>query len=276
MRFAETIVHLVRKDLAGTKRLTEFFAAKGINVAAFRTAAEYIAAGRDDRPTCLVLDLALPDSHGLEIQRSLAGSGAPPIIFVTAHGDPVSVVRAMKNGAIDFLIEPVDHTQLMAAVEIAFAEDLKNRTDRIECTALLTRWKSLTPREREVFHHTVAGLLNKQAADELGVAENTYQVHRGRVMRKMKANSLADLVRMSTKLEPILRRPCQESAAPQPRWSLEEPTTTQPTHAQTYRLPEPRRERVGGSVRTPLFEPAMHTRHGASRGELSGYSQRQY
>lgn len=242
MRFAETIIHLVRNDFAGTKRLTEFFASKGMNIAVFRTGAEYIATGRDDRPTCLILDLVLPDIHGLEIQGSLAGSGAPPVIFVTGLGDAGSVVRAMKNGAIDFLIEPVDPIQLMAAVEFAFAEDLKNRTDRIESTALLTRWKSLTPREREVFHHTVAGLLNKQAAGELGVAENTYQVHRGRVMRKMKANSLADLVRMSTKLEPILRKPCQESAAPQPRWSLEEPPTIEPTRAQTYRFSEPRRE----------------------------------
>jgi FixJ family two-component response regulator len=182
--------------------------------------------------------LILPDIHGLEIQTSLTGSGAPPVIFVTAHGDPVSVVRAMKNGAIDFLIEPFDQTQLMAAVEFAFTLDLKNRTDHIERTALLARWHCLTPRETEVFHHTVAGLLNKQAAAELGVAENTYQVHRGRVMRKMQASSLADLVRMSTILEPILRKPSQqEAAALQPRWVLTEPTTTEPTCAHPYRLP---------------------------------------
>src|SRR5262249_29044520 len=148
------------------------------------------------------------------------------------------VVRAMKNGAIDFLIEPVDYGQLLATVQFAFTEDLNNRNDRIERTCLLTRWQSLTPREREVFHHTVAGLLNKQAAEELGVAENTYQVHRGRVMRKMKANSLADLVRMSEKLEPILRKPCQEESAPQPRWSLEEATSISSTHVHTYQLPE--------------------------------------
>jgi FixJ family two-component response regulator len=244
MRFAETIVHLVRKDFAGIKRLTEFFLSKGMSVAAFKTANEYIAAGRDDRPSCLILDLTLPDIHGLEVQRRLAGSGAPPVIFVTAHGDPVSVARAMKSGAIDFLIEPFDQVQLMAAVEFAFAEDLKNRTDRIESAALLARWKSLTPRETEVFHHTVAGLLNKQAAAELGVAENTYQVHRGRVMRKMKASSLADLVRMSAKLEPILQKPCREDfVAPRPRWTLEEPTTIKPSVCR-YRLPETRR---GGS-----------------------------
>jgi FixJ family two-component response regulator len=112
----------------------------------------------------------------------------------------------MKNGAIDFLVEPVDYSQLMADVEFAFVEDLNKRKEFLELTSLLARWNSLTPREKEVFHHTVAGLLNKQAAYELGIAENTYQVHRGRVMRKMEADSLADLVRMSTRLKPILER----------------------------------------------------------------------
>lgn len=238
MRYQEATVHIVSDDAVGAKRLSKCFASKGLNVSTFRTAAEYIKAGRDDRPTCLILDLILPDTPGLQIQRSLCGSGAPPVIFVTQQRDPVAVASAMKNGAIDFLIEPVDYIQLMAAVELAFTKDLKNRVDRIETTALLARWKSLTPREAEVFQHTVAGLLNKQAAAELGVAENTYQVHRGRVMRKMRANSLADLVRMSTILEPILRKPTQEeAAAPQPRWFPTEPTTTEPTCAHPYRVP---------------------------------------
>jgi FixJ family two-component response regulator len=209
MRFAGTIVHIVSNDPVGTKRLTEFFLSKGVNVACFRTAAEYIVAQRDDRPACLILDLILPDLDGLEIQSRLVGNGAPPIIFVTAHGDPISVVRAMKNGAIDFLIEPVDYNQLMADVELAFVEDLNKHKELLERRSLLERWHTLTPREKEVFHYTVAGLLNKQAAAELDVAENTYQVHRGRVMRKMQANSLADLVRMSTRLEPILPKPSQ-------------------------------------------------------------------
>jgi FixJ family two-component response regulator len=208
MRSEEAIVHIVRNDPAGTKQLTQCFVSKGLSTLTFRTAAEYMAAQRDCRSACLILDLILPDANGLELQSRL-GSGAPPVIFVTAHGDPISVVRAMKNGAIDFMLEPVDFGQLMGAVELALAEDSKKRNERIECTSLLTRWRSLTPRETEVFHYTVAGLLNKQAAAELGVAENTYQVHRGRVMRKMQANSLADLVRMSTKLEPILPMPYQ-------------------------------------------------------------------
>jgi FixJ family two-component response regulator len=209
MQHEETIVHIVRNDPVGTKRLTEFFASKGLSVVAFRTAAEYLAAARDDRPTCLILDLDLPDLHGLDIQSRLVESGAPPVVFVTTHGDPASAVRAMKNGALDFLIDPIDYQQLMTAVELAFVEDMEKRNTRTELASLLARWRSLTPRETEVFHYTVAGLLNKQAAAELGVAENTYQVHRGRVMRKMQANSLADLVRMSTKLELILPKPWQ-------------------------------------------------------------------
>lgn len=209
MRLEEPIVHIVRGDSVETTSLTGFLVSKGLSVVTFKSVAQYMAAHRDGRPTCLILDLILPDSNGLELQSRLAGSEAPPVIFVTAHSDPISVVRAMKNGAIDFMLEPVDYGQLIAAVQLAFAEDLKNRNEHIELSSLLRRWQSLTPRETEVFHHTVAGLLNKQAAAELGVAENTYQVHRGRVMRKMQANSLADLVRMSTKLEPILPKPSQ-------------------------------------------------------------------
>jgi FixJ family two-component response regulator len=107
----------------------------------------------------------------------------------------------MKNGAIDFMIEPIDYNRLLAAVLTAFAQDRHNRRERAERSSLLKRWGSLTPREQDVFQFTVAGFLNKQAAAELGITENTFQVHRGRVMRKMKADSLADLVRMSTRLE---------------------------------------------------------------------------
>src|SRR5215813_12650548 len=235
MQFEEAIVQIVSNDPVGTKRLAHFFQSKGLSVICFRTAAKYIAAQRDDRPTCLILDLILRDLDGLEIQSRLVGSGAPPIVFVTAQRDPVSVVRAMKNGAIDFLIEPVDYDQLMAAVELAFTEDLNKRKALLERSSLLARWKTLTPRETEVFHHTVAGLLNKQAADELGVAENTYQVHRGRVMRKMKAGSLAELVRMSTKLEPILQRPQEEGSVE--RYLATQMASVEPVHERAYAFP---------------------------------------
>jgi FixJ family two-component response regulator len=236
IQFEEPIVHIVSSNPVGTKRLSKFFLSKGLSIACFRTAAEYIAAQRDERPACLILDLILPDLDGLEIQSRLVGSGAPPVVFVTAQRDPVSVVRAMKNGAIDFLIEPFDYNQLMAAVELAFVEDLNKRKELLERTSLLVRWQTITPRETEVFHHTVAGLLNKQAAWELGVAENTYQVHRGRVMRKMKANSLADLVRMSTKLEPILQKPREGDSAK--RQVARQADNVKSTRERTSCLPE--------------------------------------
>jgi len=236
MRAQETIVNIVSNDAAGTTWLSNFFRSHGLNVACFNTTAEYIVSQRDERPACLILDLILPDLDRVEIPSGLADRGAPPVICVASHGDPASVVRAIKNGAIDFFINPIDCQQLLAAVEVAFVEDLKRRNERVERTSLLTRWRSLTPRETEVFHHTVAGLLNKQAAAELGIAENTYQVHRGRVMRKMKANSLADLVRMSMKLEPIFQN-LHDGGAPK-RPLTEEATTAKPTRERTYPLPE--------------------------------------
>src|SRR5262249_16209116 len=123
--------------------------------------------------------------------------------------------------------------RLIASVQFALREDVKLRNDLIERTCLLTRWQSLTPRETEVFHHTVAGLLNKQGAAELSIAENTYQVHRGRVMRKINAQSLPDLGRMSRILEPILGKSCRDESAAPPRWSLREPTRTE-----SNRVPE--------------------------------------
>lgn len=210
MRPIEATVYVVSNDPARIERLAQLFQSHSIGVVPFGlatgyVAAEYMATARDERIACLVLDLNFPDFSGLELQRKLAGSDAPPIIFVTENGDAISGVRAMKNGAIDFMIEPLDYSQLIAAVELAFAIDRRKRHERFERMALLACWKSLTPREAEVFHYTTAGWLNKQASAKLGIAENTYQVHRGRVMKKMKASSLADLVRMSTKLEPIVQ-----------------------------------------------------------------------
>ena len=201
MRSPGTVVYVVSSDSTKGTRVRELFHSYDVGVVSYSSAAEYIAAKREDQMACLIVDLNLSDISGLEFQRRLAGTGAPPVIFVAAHGDPASCVCAVKNGAVDVLMEPVDPNELLASVELALARDQRCRTERSERVSLLKRWRTLTPRETEVFHHTVAGLLNKQAAAELGVAENTYQVHRGRVMRKMQADSLADLVRMSMKLE---------------------------------------------------------------------------
>jgi len=202
----DTIVHVVCDDAARVSSLTEFFSSNSIGANVYRTAREYITNAGSDQIACVILDLNLPDIDGLEVQRMLADRGGPPVVFVTAHCDLNSGVCAMKNGAIDFMIEPIDYNRLLAAVETAFARDRRNRHKRVERLSLLTRWKSLTPREQEVFEYIVDGFLNKQAAAELGIAENTFQVHRGRVMKKMEADSLADLVRMATRLEPLI--PC--------------------------------------------------------------------
>ena len=199
-----TIVHVVCNDSEQVANLTDIFSSHAISVKIFRTATEYITNARPDQIACVILDLNLPDINGLEVQRMLSDKGGPPVVFVTAHGDLNSGVHAMKNGAIDFMIEPIDYNRLLAAVETAFARDRRNHQKRVDRLSLLTRWNSLTPREQEVLEYIVAGFLNKQAAAELGIAENTFQVHRGRVMKKMQANSLADLVRMSTRLEPLL------------------------------------------------------------------------
>jgi FixJ family two-component response regulator len=200
-----TIVHVVCNDAEQVAKLMDIFSSQAISVKSFRTATEYITNAGSDQITCVILDLNLPDINGLEVQRMLSDKGGPPVVFVTAHGDLNSGVHAMKNGAIDFMIEPIDYNRLLAAVKTAFARDRWNRHKSVERVSLLTRWNSLTRREQEVFEYIVAGFLNKQAAAKLGIAENTFQVHRGRVMRKMEANSLADLVRMSTRLEPLLR-----------------------------------------------------------------------
>lgn len=213
---SETIVYVVSNDAVQVRRLREFFSSCALRVRTSKSATEYIRDAKPDKTACVILDLNLPDIGGLEVQSRLADSGGPPVIFVTAHGDTVSGVHAMKNGAIDFMIEPLDYNRLLAAVETAFAQDRRNRHERVQHSALLRRWNSLTQREQEVFQYTVAGFLNKQAAAELGIAENTFQVHRGRVMRKMEANSLADLVRMATRLELLVPSVTKAESATEP------------------------------------------------------------
>ena len=214
---SDAIVHVVCDDTARAGSLTEFFSSHSIRVCVFRTATEYIANGGSDQIVCVILDLNLPDISGLEVQSRLADREGPPVVFVTARGDLNSGVLAMKNGAIDFMIEPIDYSRLLVAVENAFVKERNNRRRRVEGSSLLRRWDSLTPREQDVFQFTVAGFLNKQAAAELGITENTFQVHRSRVMRKMKADSLADLVRMSTRLESLVHRQRKNPITAQPQ-----------------------------------------------------------
>jgi FixJ family two-component response regulator len=226
-----TIVYVASNDLVERERLARFCSSQGVNISTFCSTHELLETGRDDRTACLILDWDLHGMNALRLQNELQRTGAPPVIFLTACSDLSIGVRAIKNGAIDILLKPVDYLHLRTAIDVAFDQDRRNRNEWMEREALLTRWKTLTPREEEVFHHTVAGLLNKQGAAELGVRENTYQVHRGRVMRKMQATSLADLVRMSTKLEPILEALSQDKHGVQPLCAILEG----PNEAESFR-----------------------------------------
>lgn len=201
MKDQERIVYIVDDDFRVTRGLANALRARGMEVRTFGSANEYITFERSDTCACLVLDLELPDINGLELQRKLADSHGPPIVFITGHGDIPSGVRAIKNGALEFLTKPVDYQQLLAALEQGFVQDARNRAARSEAGSLQSRLVSLTPRELAVFDLVVTGLLNKEAASELGITETTVQVHRCRVMKKMAAGSFAELVRMSTKLE---------------------------------------------------------------------------
>ncbi len=153
-----------------------------------------------DLPACLILDVELPDINGLEFQNQIAEANHPPVVFITGHGDIPSSVRAMKRGAVDFLTKPFKKQELLDAIRVAIAQDRETRGYRTELARLQKRFDALTPREQEVLPLVVSGLLNKQAAMELGISEITLQIHRGRIMRKMETASLADLVRVAGRL----------------------------------------------------------------------------
>ena len=171
----------------------------------FGSAAEYISYPKPDVPACLLLDVQLPDINGLDLQ-SRTGEPHPQIVFITGHGDIPTSVRAIKAGAVDFLTKPLKEADLIRAVHAAIAQDRIARLERAELAELQQRLSSLTSREREVLPLVVSGLLNKQAAAELGISEITIQIHRGKIMKKMGAASLADLVRMAGRLEIPLHR----------------------------------------------------------------------
>ena len=191
------IVFVVDDDRRICEALAELLSTFDLNVVTFGSAAEYLAYPKPDVPACLVLDVHLPDINGLDLLRRAAQPPHPPIVFITGHGDIPTSVRAMKAGAVDFLTKPLKEADLIRAIQTAIAQDRIAREERAELAELRRRLTLLTPREREVLPLIVSGLLNKQAAAELGISEITIQIHRGKIMKKMGAGSFAELVRMA-------------------------------------------------------------------------------
>jgi FixJ family two-component response regulator len=207
MTKAPSSVVVIDDDPGIRESLGSLLRSVDLQVKLLGSVAEFLQAGRPDGPACLVLDVRLPGRSGLDFQRDLVEANIYlPIIFITGHGDIPMSVQAMKGGAIEFLTKPFRDQELLDAVHVGLSRDSARLENEKAVAALSARFETLTPREREVMSFVVAGRLNKQIAGDIGVSEITVKVHRGQVMRKMKASSLPDLARMADKLKLVAGR----------------------------------------------------------------------
>ncbi|MBF0479453.1 MAG: response regulator transcription factor [Candidatus Omnitrophica bacterium] len=194
------VIYVVDDDTAMLKSLERVFVGKGYRVEVFVSAKDFLSKGKYHQPACILLDLRMPELSGLELQQHLLTRGVLlPIIFISGQGDVPSSVKAMKGGAIDFIVKPFDMDELLSTVERALALSVKTQKEQAEKNKLRVLLDKMTQREKQVFHLVVKGMLNKQIAAALGISEKTVKVHRGRFMEKLDVNSVAELVKLAGK-----------------------------------------------------------------------------
>jgi FixJ family two-component response regulator len=202
------VVYVIDDDASFRKAVSRLLRSAGLEVEALASAGEFLERPAADRPACLVLDVRMPGPSGMDLQSALEETGRDiPIVFMTGHGDVSTSVRAMKKGAVDFLEKPFRAPELLACVERGLARSRQSRAQGAERATVERRFATLTSRERDVLRLVVTGMLNKQIAGELGIAEKTVKIHRGHAMQKMEAGSVAELVRMVQKLRPPETKP---------------------------------------------------------------------